>query len=56
VPTDPTPFFTPGDSISFASQTDKQAKFNYAALVIDGATHQVLDKSFNQSGYQGLVD
>jgi hypothetical protein len=38
------------------NQTNKQQKYDYGALVIDGASHQVLDKSFNQSGYQGLVD
>jgi hypothetical protein len=50
------PFETSGSAVSLDNQTNKQDKFNFAALVVDGATHQVLDKSFNQSGYQGLVD
>jgi hypothetical protein len=48
--------YTTGFNVDFPDQNNEQNKFNYAALVIDGATHQVLDKSFNQSGYQGLVD
>jgi hypothetical protein len=48
--------FTTGSNVDYPDQNNEQDKFNYAALVIDGSTHQVLDKSFNQSGYQGLVD
>jgi hypothetical protein len=42
--------------VAIDQQTSSENKFNYGALVIDGATHQIMDKSFNQSGYQGLVD
>lgn len=36
--------------------TTYKNRYNYAALVIDGAAHSTMDRSFNQSLYQGLVD
>ncbi|MCQ2748396.1 MAG: BMP family ABC transporter substrate-binding protein [Mycoplasmoidaceae bacterium] len=32
------------------------ARYNKAAMVIDGATHSTMDRSFNQSLYEGLVN
>lgn len=33
-----------------------QDRYEYSCIVIDGATHSTMDRSFNQSLYQGLVD
>ncbi|MBQ0045744.1 MAG: BMP family ABC transporter substrate-binding protein [Mycoplasma sp.] len=33
-----------------------EQRYKYASLVIDGAAHSTMDRSFNQSLYQGLVD
>lgn len=42
-----------GAWLSDATYTER---YNYASIVIDGATHTTMDRSFNQSLYQGLVD
>lgn len=42
-----------GEELSDATYTER---YNYASIVIDGATHTTMDRSFNQSLYQGLVD
>lgn len=34
----------------------RQDRYKYSCEVLDGSTHQVLDKSFNQSIYNGLVN
>lgn len=52
---DPFSIAGPGEN-AVDQQTSPQNKYNYSALCVDGANHQVLDQSFNQSGYQGLVD
>lgn len=31
-------------------------RYQYSAMVIDGATHSTMDRSFNQGLYEGLVD
>lgn len=33
-----------------------KARYAYTSMVIDGATHTTMDRSFNQSLYEGLVD
>lgn len=35
---------------------DPSVLYSYASLITDGATHSVLDKSFNESAYLGLVN
>lgn len=33
-----------------------KARYAYSSMVIDGATHSTMDRSFNQSLYEGLAD
>lgn len=33
-----------------------KARYNYSAMIIDGASHTNLDRSFNQSLYTGIID
>lgn len=33
-----------------------KARYGYTSMIIDGATHTTMDRSFNQSLYAGLVD
>ncbi len=38
------------------SDANKVARANFCSMVIDGATHTTMDRSFNQSLYEGLAD
>lgn len=37
------------------SLTNEEDKYDYAAEIIDGTTHEFLDKSFNEGTYLGLI-
>lgn len=41
---------------STLTEADPEQLYKYAELVIDGSKHEVLDSSFNQSQYNGLVN
>lgn len=44
------------DPFAIDSDITSDDLYDYAALIIDGSTHLALDKSFNQSTYQGIVN
>ncbi len=45
-----------GEGADPANSSYESDNFSYSELVIDGSTHTVLDKSFNESAYLGLVN
>lgn len=56
-----TPFATPEMSMSTPEGTEigataKAARKEYNSIIIDGATHNVMDRSFNQSMFEGFAD
>jgi hypothetical protein len=38
------------------SQNDLSAKRDFSTSIIDGSTHDILDKSFNESMFNGAVN
>jgi hypothetical protein len=52
--TDPTNHFNyPNQPLD---QQDISAKKQFTRQIIDGSTHDILDRSFNQSAFQGMVN
>jgi hypothetical protein len=47
--------FTYNDS-DLPSQTDINAKKKFVRQIIDGSGHNVMDRSFNQSTFQGMIN
>lgn len=54
--TEPTSMTSIATSSQITEQKDFETLYQYAEMINDGSTHQILDQSFNEGTYQGLVN